>query len=109
LWLRYSPLVASYHAPRPARLPGTALGWAFLFNVERASAVLAVIGTVLLVGWRATHGEFPIRFGNIEYADELNASAETVESHEARRRLVESLLRLAGPPGQPVESWRDDD
>jgi hypothetical protein len=60
---------ASYKRGVPASgLPGAALGWRFLFHLERASVVLATAGIVLLVVWRALHGEFPIKFGNVEYA-----------------------------------------
>ena len=82
----------------PARLRGAALGWTPLLHVERAAAVLAAVGTVWLVGWRALHGHFPIKFGNIEYVDELKASAETVDSHERRLKLPEDYLELAEPP-----------
>jgi hypothetical protein len=34
----------------PAALPGAALGWPLLFHFERASALLATIGLVLLIG-----------------------------------------------------------
>ncbi len=81
----------------PARLPGAALGWSLLLHVERASAVLAILGAVWLVGWRALHGRFPIKFGHVEYEDELAASAATVEAHERRLKLIEGYL----PPEQP--------
>jgi hypothetical protein len=64
------------------------------------------------IGWRALHGHFPIKFGNIEYADELKASAETFEGHEGllkaaeaideaheqRLKLIEAVLGLGDPP-----------
>lgn len=85
----------------PHTLPGAALGWRPLFYVERASALLAGLGVVLLIGWRAFHGQFPIKFGNIEYEKELQASTETVDSHEKRLRFVEGLLDLASEDDAP--------
>lgn len=81
----------------PAKLPGAALGWTLLLHVERASAVLAALGAVWLVGWRALHGRFPIKFGHVEYEDELAASAATVEAHERRLKLIEGYLPLEQP------------
>jgi hypothetical protein len=78
----------------PGKLPGAALGWRPLFYVERAAALLGGVGIVLLVGWRALHGHFPIRFGNIEYEKELDASTQTVDSHEQRLRIIEDWLDL---------------
>ncbi len=60
--------------------------------------MLAVLGTVWLIGWRALHGHFPIKFGNIEYADELKASTKTVDAHEERLKLIEDFLELVEPP-----------
>ena len=96
----------------PSKLPGAALGWAPLFFIERAGALLGAVGVIALVGWRALHGRFPIRFANIEYADEVKASATTVEAHEGllkaaeaideaheqRLKLIEAVLGLADPP-----------
>lgn len=61
-------IFASAQAPVPSQLPGVAMGWEALFHVERAGAMLGAIGIVALIGWRALHGEFPIKFGNVEYA-----------------------------------------
>jgi hypothetical protein len=96
----------------PHTLPGAALGWAPLFYVERAGALLGALGVIVLIGWRALHGHFPIKFGNIEYADELKASADTAEAHEGllkaaeaideaheqRLKLIEAVLGLADSP-----------
>lgn len=45
----------------PEHLPAAALNWRLLFHVERGVALLAVVGAVLLVGWRAFRGEFPLQ------------------------------------------------
>ena len=50
----------SEHAGVPAKLPSAAFGWNLLFHLERAAAVLATGGIVLLVGCGAMHGEFPM-------------------------------------------------
>lgn len=51
----------------PGQLPNVAMGWVLLFHMERAAALLGVIGLVLLIGWRAVQGELPIKLGNLEY------------------------------------------
>ena len=82
----------------PDNLPGAALGWNLLFHLERAAAVLATAGVVLLVGWRAMHGEFPIKFGQVEYAQKQAAAAAGVtEAHERRLRVVEVLNGIRDP------------
>jgi hypothetical protein len=48
------------------------------------------------------HGHFPIKFGNIKYADELKASASTVEVHEQRLKFIEDYEGLAGPSEDDV-------
>lgn len=85
---------ASSHAAVPHPLPGVALGWPALLHVERGAALLGAVGTVVLIGWRALSGEFPIKFGNVEYAVErVVAEAEEVSvSHERRIRLLEVLV-----------------
>lgn len=83
---------ASHRHGAPTPLPDLALGWALLLHVERAAALLAVTGAVMLIGWRALHGDFPSRFGQIEYAVE-EAAADTravVAGLEERLRLLES-------------------
>jgi hypothetical protein len=76
----------------PRHLPGASLGWVLLFHIERASALLAAVGVVTLIGWRAMHGEFPVKFGNIEYDKKAaNASARATESQERRLRILEAL------------------
>jgi hypothetical protein len=79
-------------------LPGAALNWRLLFHVERAAAVLAIVGTVWLVIWRGLHGEFPIKFGNLEYAQKTaGASAEATASQERRLRKLEILNGIRDP------------
>ncbi len=97
-------LALSIASGRPARLPGAALGWVWLLHVERAAVALGAIGTVWLVGWRALHGRFPIKFGNIEYDGELTASAGTVvDMHEQRIKLLEDYVEIAEASDDPVE------
>jgi hypothetical protein len=90
---------ASTLATVPDPLPGVALGWTALFHVERAGAMLGAIGIVALVGWRALSGEFPVKFGNVEYAaKEAAASAEEIsESQERRIRVLEVLMGTRDP------------
>jgi hypothetical protein len=86
-------LVLSVASGRPASLPGTALGSVWLLHVERASIALGAVGTVWLVGWRALHGHFPIRFGNIEYAAEVAASADAAKALLMRVKTLEDVVR----------------
>lgn len=65
------------------------MGWAPLFYVERAGALLGALGVIVLIGWRALHGQFPLKFANIEYADELKASATTIGAQERRLKAAE--------------------
>jgi hypothetical protein len=90
----------SYSAGAPGHLPGAALDWRLLFHVERAAAALAILGGVWLVVWRGLHGEFPIKFGNLEYAAKEAAanSEEATEAQELRLQLVEAILGIADPP-----------
>jgi hypothetical protein len=87
----------------PKNLPGAALGSPLLLHALRASALLAVVGVVWLVGWRALHGDFPIKFGNIEYAAEVEASASVAEAQEERLKLIEDYLGLVEPQDDAVE------
>lgn len=84
---------ASHRSGAPAPLPEIALGWALLFHMERAAAVLAVAGAVLLTGWRASRGELPVRLGQIEY-EASETSFEKV--HESRLRILEVAMGLRG-------------
>ena len=74
----------------PPVLPGLALGWGLLFHIERAIALLTAIGGVGLVGWRAINGDYPVKFGNIEYAAarttaEVDHIIEKIEEHRGER------------------------
>jgi hypothetical protein len=88
-------LASSLHGV-PQQLPGVALDWRLLFHVERASALLATSGAILLVAWRGTRGEFPVKFGQLEYAvkDAAAFAAEVDESHEKRLQTLELLSGL---------------
>jgi hypothetical protein len=83
----------------PKNLPAAALGWRLLFHVERAVVLLTAVGAVLLVGWRALHGEFPVKFGQLEYAaKEAAAKAETASDAQERRiQILEVLTGIAEP------------
>lgn len=97
-------LALSIGSGRPAKLPGAALGWVWLLHVERAAVALGAVGTVWLVGWRALHGHFPMKFGNIEYAGELLASADTVNAHEKRLEMLEDYVRTVEASDDAVKS-----
>lgn len=81
-----------------ADLPAAALGWEPLFHVERGAILLGAAGSVLLVGWRAMHGEFPVKFGQVEYAQQTAAAAaDATAALESRLRVVEVLSGLRDP------------
>ena len=89
----------STQASVPDPLPGAALGWTLLFHIERAAAILGAIGIVLLIGWRALSKEFPIKFGNVEYAEKAASEAEEAsESLEQRIRWLEAAAGIREPP-----------
>jgi hypothetical protein len=88
-------VAASLKAGTPAVLPSAALDWTALFHIERAAAVLGAIGLVLLIGWRAMSGEFPIKFGNVEYAVE-NAATKAEQAAEEQEHRIRVLEVLAG-------------
>lgn len=92
-------IYASTRAAVPDPLPGVALGWTALFHVERAGAMLGAIGVVALIAWRALSGEFPVKFGNVEYAvEEAAAEAEAISaSQEGRIRALEVLVGARDP------------
>jgi ABC-type phosphate transport system auxiliary subunit len=92
---------ASYHQGVPKKLPGAAFDWVFLFHVERATALLAALGLVLLVGVRALRGEFPIKFGQLEYpAKEVDEKTQAATAAQERRiQLLED--RVYGVPPSP--------
>jgi hypothetical protein len=83
----------------PEPLPGVAMGWTALFHVERAGALLGAIGIVCLIAWRALSGEFPIKFGNIEYETKATAAeAKKVSAlQEQRIRVLEVLAGIRDP------------
>jgi len=99
--LAFAALVyVSDRAGVPDELPGAALGWNLLFHLVRAAAVLGTCGIVLLVGWRAMHGEFPIKFGNVEYAvkEAADKAEEATEAQERRIRYLEAVVFDVPPP-----------
>lgn len=88
-------IYASAKAGTPKELPGIAMGWKLLFHVERAGALLGAIGVVVLIGWRALAGEFPIKFGNVEYAVK-DAAADARQATAAQEQRIRVLEVLAG-------------
>ena len=70
-----------------------------LIHVERAATLLAAIGAVVLVGWRASQGDFPIRFGQVEYAvqDAVEGIESRDDAHERRLRNLEALADIRRP------------
>lgn len=61
--------------------------------------MLGAIGVVALIAWRALSGEFPVKFGNVEYAvEEVAAEAEAISaSQEGRIRALEVLVGARDP------------
>lgn len=59
--------VLSSSAGTPVVLPGIALEWPLLLHLERGALLLAGLALVLLIGARATMGQFPFRLGQLEY------------------------------------------
>ena len=61
--------------------------------------MLGAIGVVILVGWRAAKGEFPIKFGNVEYeAKQAVVDAEDAAAKQEQRiRLLGVLAGLRDP------------
>jgi hypothetical protein len=92
-------IYASAQSGTPDELPGAALGWDVLFHVLRASALLGAAGVVLLVGWRAAHGDFPIKFGNVEYAvkEAADKAGRVSAAQERRLRYLEVLAGVRDP------------
>lgn len=76
-------------AGTPSELPGVALGWPMLLHFERAAALVAGFGLVMLVGARATMGQFPFRLGQIEYAMKGMTTELSSAARVDRQRLDE--------------------
>lgn len=102
-WWRPLPALAllmiaaalSATAATPNELPGVALGWPLLLHLERAAVLVAGSALLMLVGVRATKGQFPFKFGQIEYAVEQAATRmnRTVDLHEQRLEVLEIAAR----------------
>ena len=92
-------LVLSFAAGTPAtgELPEVALGWPLLFHVERAGALAVILAGLVVVGWRASRGELPTRFANIEYR--VEGTNATIRKLEKRITWLEFQLELrnSGP------------
>jgi hypothetical protein len=83
-------VMLSAAAGTPSELPGVALGWPLLLHLERAVVLVAGLGLVVLVGARATMGQFPFRLGQIEYAME-QMTAELDGTAQAQDELLDAL------------------
>lgn len=89
-------LVSSLVIGTPRPLPDIALGSAPLLHVERAAALLAIVGASWVVTWRAIHGELPVRFANVEYESELAIDQEDrITNLHERVVLLEIAARLS--------------
>jgi hypothetical protein len=94
-WWRPIPAVAllgvaaalSATAGTPVVMPGIALEWPLLLHLERGALLLAGLALVLLVGTRATMGQFPFRLGQLEYA-----VAEINEQFEQTKRFHQEQI-----------------
>lgn len=92
-------IALSWNAGTPAAedLPIVALGWPLLLHLERGAAVVAVLAVVAVVGWRASKGEMPTRFANIEYR--VDGATDSID--EIRTRLAwlefEAMMRDEPP------------
>ena len=76
-------------------LPDVALGFPLLLHVERAAALLAVLGASALVTFRAANGELPTRFAQLEYeSHQLIRQA----NHEERIRRLEKAHSVRTEP-----------
>ncbi len=87
-------LVASVLYGVPAKLPGVALGLPALLHLERAAAVLAVIGVVSIFAYMTSLGHLPSQLGNIGYA--VVGRQHELEQHvaELRQGFEERLAPL---------------
>ncbi|MFN8151498.1 MAG: hypothetical protein U0R24_10300 [Solirubrobacterales bacterium] len=90
-------MLSSLIAGTPRSLPEIALGSAPLLHVERAAAVLALLGMTLVIVWRASRGQLPIRFANVEYESEVAAEHDDQIANLNQRVVVlEIAAQLRG-------------
>ncbi len=84
--------VVSVVSGTPATLPGVSMGSDVLLHLQRGTLGLGLLGTALLVGWRATLGDYPLKFGPwLEYADKAateQAKADTTEALDKQQALI---------------------
>ena len=118
VWLRFVGAVAAFvvlvavssavGVPHDAHgreaLPAVALDWRLLFHIQRAGAMLAAIGVVLLVAWRGAHGDWPVKFGQVEYApkEAVAVTADALAKQDRRLQLLEATAGLLDTT--PIES-----
>ncbi len=84
----------------PSSMPEIALGSPLLLHVERAAGVLALLGMTLVITWRATRGQLPVRFANVEYESALAEEHDgQIANLDQRVTVLEIAARLRGPDG----------
>lgn len=97
-------LSAAAGTPAGGELPPTALGWPLLLHLERGGAIVAILAVLFIVVWRASKGELPTRFANIEYR--VDGTAKSLD--ELRRRLEWLEFEATMRDDQPLEGGDDD-
>ena len=100
LMLASSSVGVPHDAKGAEHLPTVALGWRLLFHVERVSSLMVAVGIVMLVAWRGAHGDWPIKFGNVEYAPKaaVRETADVLADQDERVRILEELLGVVDDP-----------
>lgn len=88
-------LVASigFGTPSADEFPDVALGWVLLLHVERAAALLALVGMGALLVERTIRGRMPSRIGSIDYSAERVIGVD-VDLEERVAVIEESLRKL---------------
>ena len=89
----------------PDELPALSLEWGLLLHMERAALLIATTCAVLLIGFRALNGRFPMRLGQIEYSTGGREQELDTVYHlqEERLRAVETQLGMWSASSKPSE------
>ncbi|MFN8113284.1 MAG: hypothetical protein U0R51_08785 [Solirubrobacterales bacterium] len=80
--------------PPGGELPDVSLGWPILLYLERAAVAVGILGFTVLIIWRAGRGEFPVRFGNVEY-EARSVASQMDEGIEVLELRIEQLEKKA--------------